>query len=53
MSVSFFYILAMVLSGPGVKLLDLIPLGHNTTPKGKHVHWSEFRLFDATNSRLL
>ncbi len=44
---------AMVLSGLGVKLLDPIPLGRNTTLEGKHVHWSEFKMFVATNSRLL
>ena len=30
-----------------------IPLGPVTAPEGYHVHWSEFKMFDVTNSKLL
>ncbi len=29
------------------------PRGPITTPGGYHVYWSEFKMFDATNSKLL
>ena len=44
---------AVVLSGIGVILCAPIPLGCSTTHEGKHVHWSEFKIFVATNSKLL
>ena len=37
----------------GVILCAPTPLGHNTTPGGKHVHWSEVKMLGATNSKLL
>ncbi len=40
-------------SGLGVTLYDPIPLGRNTTSEGNHVHWSEFKMFDSTSSKLL
>ena len=44
---------SVVLSGLGVILCDPIPLGRNTTPEGKHVHCSEFKMLDAAKSKLL
>ena len=29
------------------------PWGPVTTPKSYHVHWSEFKMFDTTDSKLL
>ncbi len=40
-------------SGIGVTLCDPINLGRNTTPEGYHVHWSEFKMLDAADSKLL
>ena len=47
------YMQAVVLSRIGVILCDPIPLGPITTPEGYPVHWSEFNMFDATNSKPL
>ncbi len=44
---------SVVLSGLGVTLYSPIPLGRNTTPESKHVHRSEVKIFEATNSKLL
>ena len=44
---------SVVLSGLGVILCDPIPWGPITTHEGYHVYWSEFKMFDATNSKLL
>ena len=44
---------SVVLSWLGVTLCCPIPLGRNTTPEGKHVHWSEFKMLNATKSKLL
>ena len=44
---------SMVLSGLGVILSDGIPWGPITTPKAYHTYWSEFKMFDATNSKVL
>ena len=48
-----FGIQSVVLSGLGVISRDPIPWGPSTTPDGYHVYWSEFKMFDATNSKLL